>query len=469
MATAPEMNGSQEHTLPPFLRRVRIRGYKSIAFCDVQLQPLTILVGRNAAGKSNFLDALALLRDVIDLGAGEAVKRRGGWSSVAARNAKAPSIELEVEATYFCGRPVQRMQVDDSGNPVSKSKESPPNLEGHHFTARYFVEIVSVQNGPPAIKRETLDIVDDSTNEKGGFDSRRYVHSPRPAKSEKNGGGGLVIGGADVLHWKRGPAWSKLAIEALSGVAPQRADLCLLSVIGLQPFLELSEGLRYMGFYNFHPDAIRTYQKPNPGWLLEKDGSNLASVIEGLKEIEPRFVERVRDYLGAIAEEVVDYGNVRYGENETVQFKVRADQETLAFDAASMSDGTLRALASLVAAFQIHLPFGPSVVGIEEPETALHPAALRALVDALDDATQHTQIILTTHSADILSGRDVNPGQVLVVRNRSGKTQITPLDPASHEIVEKELYSLADLQRMDKLELDEADLKRQSDLAQGGM
>ena len=42
---------------PPFLRRVRIRGYKSIAFCDVTLEPLTILVGRNASGKSNFLDA----------------------------------------------------------------------------------------------------------------------------------------------------------------------------------------------------------------------------------------------------------------------------------------------------------------------------------------------------------------------------------------------------------------------------
>ncbi len=54
-----------EWTKPPFLRRVRIRGYKSIAFCDVELKPLTILVGRNAAGKSNFLDALAFMRDAV--------------------------------------------------------------------------------------------------------------------------------------------------------------------------------------------------------------------------------------------------------------------------------------------------------------------------------------------------------------------------------------------------------------------
>src|SRR6516165_9757472 len=63
---------------PPFLRRVRIRGYKSIAFCDVTLEPLTILVGRNASGKSNFLDALAFLRDTMVISVPEAVKRRGG-------------------------------------------------------------------------------------------------------------------------------------------------------------------------------------------------------------------------------------------------------------------------------------------------------------------------------------------------------------------------------------------------------
>ena len=57
----------------------------------------------------------------------------------------------------------------------------------------------------------------------------------------------------------------------------------------------------------------------------------------------------------------------------------------------------LCALATLVAAFQSDGLTSPSVVGIEEPETALHPAAMRALVDALDEATERTQILLTTH------------------------------------------------------------------------
>jgi AAA15 family ATPase/GTPase len=43
----------------PFIRRVRIKNYKSIAVCDVSLGPLTVLLGLNAAGKSNFLTRIA--------------------------------------------------------------------------------------------------------------------------------------------------------------------------------------------------------------------------------------------------------------------------------------------------------------------------------------------------------------------------------------------------------------------------
>src|SRR5438105_13202162 len=102
MATAPikePVHEMAELTKPPFLRRVRIRGYKSIALCDVRLQPLTILVGRNGSGKSNFLDALAFLRDVMKVGVAEAVKirPRGGWSSLVCRSTDVPKVEIEVE------------------------------------------------------------------------------------------------------------------------------------------------------------------------------------------------------------------------------------------------------------------------------------------------------------------------------------------------------------------------------------
>src|ERR1700722_12351433 len=99
MATADIQEADEEivgHWKRPFLRRVRIRGYKSIAFCDVTLEPLTVLVGRNGAGKSNFLDALAFLRDAMETNVTEAIKRHGGWSSILCRASETRFLEFEV-------------------------------------------------------------------------------------------------------------------------------------------------------------------------------------------------------------------------------------------------------------------------------------------------------------------------------------------------------------------------------------
>jgi predicted ATPase len=427
-------------TLPPFLRRVRIRGYKSIAFCDVPLQPLTILVGRNGAGKSNFLDALAFLRDAMETHVPEAVKRRGGWSSVVCRTSPPEKIEIEIEAGFTCGRPYQRISGNGIPRSLPPTTETLPNLEGNSFTARYRITCAARPHVAPTISEESLVITDDTNQLTAGFEaSEEKVEARRSS------------GGISLPH-----TWELLSLA--------RPDQPRLGMIGTQPFIDLGDRLRWMGFYNFRPDSIRTLQKPSPGWLLEKDGRNLASVIEGLKEINPDGVQRVRDYLANISEEVESFDVVRYGEYETVRFQQRSGPggTRLEFDAASMSDGTLRALAALMAAFQIHLPTGPSVVGIEEPESALHPAATHTLVRALQEATQQTQVLLTTHSADLLAERDLDPAQVLVVRNRHGRTHITPVDPGSREIIRKELYSLADLQRMGQLDSDEADLQRQA-------
>src|SRR6266487_4380330 len=103
MASEPSkeaVKAVDEWTKPPFLRCVRIRGYKSIAFCDVTLEPLTILVGRNASGKSNFLDALAFLRDIVKLGVNEAVKRHGGAEAIPCRLQDDRLVSIEIECGY---------------------------------------------------------------------------------------------------------------------------------------------------------------------------------------------------------------------------------------------------------------------------------------------------------------------------------------------------------------------------------
>jgi predicted ATPase len=222
-----------------------------------------------------------------------------------------------------------------------------------------------------------------------------------------------------------------------------------------------------MGFYNFHPEIIRLPQKPKPGTLLEKDGSNLASVIETTREIEAKDIERVCRYLDAITGTVEFLHVARHGEHETLRFRVARNGrcQPLEFAASNLSDGTLRAFAALVAAFQIVPPHNyPSLVAIEEPETSLHPAVMRALLDALDEATLRTQILLTTQSAEMLDNPTVCPEKVRVVQMIDGRTVIAPVDEASVEIVRRKLNTLGGLERDNLLEPDLDDLDRQQHL-----
>ena len=129
----------------------------------------------------------------------------------------------------------------------------------------------------------------------------------------------------------------------------------------------------------------------------------------------------------------------------------------------NVSDGTLRALGPLVAVAQLADGGVPvRLVGIEEPETALHPAAAGVLMDALREAAVHTQVVVTTHSPDLLDQIDPETDRLLAVQMRDGNTEIGPIDRASREAIRKHLYSPGELLRMDQLDVDWADLQRQS-------
>jgi predicted ATPase len=113
-----------------------------------------------------------------------------------------------------------------------------------------------------------------------------------------------------------------------------------------------------------------------------------------------------------------------------------------------MSDGTIRAAGVLAALFQAATLDGRvPLVGIEEPETALHPAAAGVLFDALTEASQHVQVVATSQSADLLDREELDLSSVRSVTMERGLTVIGNVDAASREIVEKRLHTLGELMR----------------------
>lgn len=407
------------------LRRVRIRNYRSIEACDVQLYPFTLLVGRNGSGKSNFLDALRFVSDGLRTSLDHALRDRGNLDAVRRRSTGHPNnfgIQLEINLPDDC-------------------------------LAYYGFEIASRPKKGFVVRHEQARIVGSDGVEVAEFRVAlgKVVSARLPPTTARNepytlsGNGSLTI-----------------------PMPPAAGDrLYLVTAAGLPQFRPLYDALLAVGFYNLNPEQMKEVQSPDAGDVLRRDGSNIASVVSRIAEEKPELHQRICEFLKCVVPGIVHFGRVPLGHRETLEFRqeVKGAEHPWRFYAQNMSDGTLRTLGVLVAAMQ--LVDGPEpmrFVGIEEPETALHPAAAGVLMDSLREASQLTQIVITTHSPDLLERFDPATDHLLAVASHQGTTEIATIDAASREAIQKHLYSAGELLRMNQLEPDPQALERQQQL-----
>jgi hypothetical protein len=304
-----------------------------------------------------------------------------------------------------------------------------------HERARFGFEIAARKPRGFVVRREHLEIVN-------------------PANGE-------VVAHYDITE-------GEVVASQPSPVPPATGDrLYLLAASSLPAFRPAYDALRSMGFYNLNPEAMKQLQSPDAGDLLHRDGANIASVIARLKADSPSAMKRIDDYLNAIVPGVREVDRHALGPKETLRFRqsVQGSSHPWNFYAVSMSDGTLRALGALVAVSQLTDGARPvRLVGIEEPETALHPSAAGALMDALREASEHTQILVTTHSPDLLDQLDPERDGLLVVVARDGTTSLAQLDEPGRTALTDHLYTAGELHRMGQLQPDESEIQRQTDL-----
>jgi predicted ATPase len=242
-------------------------------------------------------------------------------------------------------------------------------------------------------------------------------------------------------------------LRKIPGIRPKvSADrLALFAASATEEFRPVYDFLTSMRFYSVVPGRLRELQDPDPGDYLKRDGSNAAAVLKRLKEEtngSERY-ERVCRLLSKVVEgvEKVEYQAV--GQKEALQFKQDVGlKHPWTFDALNMSDGTLRVLGLLLAVYQ---PGRHSVVAIEEPEATVHPAVAELIVQVLIDASRDKQVLLTTHSPDILDYKELSDDQIRVVTKEHSRTSISPLSKSSREAIRKRLYTPGELLRSGEL------------------
>lgn len=392
----------------PFISRVRIQNYRSIADCDVELEPLTLLVGPNGTGKSNFLQALAFMGRALSTTPQEALTGLGGLPEILRRAPEQTGIlSIDIEARLPWG--------DEQSQTFS-----------------YGFEIGVAQRGNLSsfeVRRESCKFT-----------------TPDHARQFSVSRGEVVDRGSyRVDHG---------SLQGVRSIGTDRLYLPIASALQPTIYRELYDRLTSMQFYNFSLDALREPSSEAEGAVLGSSGEHLADVIGALSAVQPQVMNRIDAYLSAISPGIKKVDRLALGGYVTLAFQAQASHgnDETEFGPNAVSDGTLRATGVLAALFQLAAVDGRvPLIALEEPEIALHPAAAGVLFDALTEASERTQILVTTQSPDLLDRSDLNVASVRAVGMSEGITTIGNIDSASRKILSENFYTIGELMRRDQL------------------
>jgi predicted ATPase len=345
-----------------FLSKLKAVRYRSL--CDVELGfgRLNLLIGANAAGKSNLVDALQFLAQAVrggDLTA--AIDARGGIAHLAWKGDWAQAIELQ--ATF------------EEGERVFGWSMRLERVRGASFTVS-----------------EGLD----------------EISSARPP--------------ARWLEARQGKGWwwSQQAKQRVPlDLAPTACALSAARVDPSFPARAVAELVERWGFFDPQAGSCRRAADTSESQRLEGSGRNLAARLHAIREASAERFEQIvgaaRDILGVptrIDFHVSPEGRVYFLQTEPgLAFKVHQ---------VGASAGTLRILALVTALLGED---EASLVAIEEPENHVHPSALAAFAQHLRAASERVQVVVTTHSPLLLDAID-SPEAICIVRRTEQGTRV---------------------------------------------
>lgn len=348
---------------------------------SLELESLNILIGPNAAGKSNLIEALSLIRSTpvsatasnMDLRG--VVRRGGGVNEWLWKGDKCMPASIDVVVNYPKGnqglRHVLSFHGDQQGFRLEDERiedEAPAKGEPDPYFYYRF------QHGHPVV------------NTKGARKERRLARETVNPE--------LSI----LAQWRDPEQYPEIAYLADS-----------------------YEKIRIYREWAFGRNTV--FREPQKTDMrsdrLEEDFSNLGLFLSRLRKT-PKAKAAILDGLKDLYEGVSDFEPIVEGGTVQVFFS----EGDFSVPATRLSDGTLRYLCLLAILCD---PTPPPLICIEEPELGLHPDILPKLADLLVQAAQRTQLIVTTHSDLLVDAMTDRPESIVVCEKHEGKSEMRRL------------------------------------------
>lgn len=405
------------------LTGLKIKNFKSIASADIDFEPLTMLVGANASGKSNLINVFRFISNITTEGIDNAVALQGGIPYLA--NASLPK-----------GTPIEISFTLDLSNEgwVRSTGKKTVALEiqkiDYHFTLQ-----PNLRGGGYHIISDDMSLtfdclhVDLTARRDQRYTSlnAKYLLSAERKTAKASIQLKHIFTPPDVIDDE-----TRRTIEC--DITPQvfarlcnedKKELMLYRISMLLPSL-FSEST-FIRIFDFDPRELKKSSSMASTKILEENGSNVASVLHSIlrtKENRKKLTTLLNEFLP-----FVDGITIENNFDKSFSYKVQEKFSNKAFHANFLSDGTVSLLAIIIALYFEELS---NVIILEEPERNIHPKLLSSLLESAEDVSEEKQVIITTHNPEFLKHAKIDNVR-LVQRDADGYTLIST--PGNSEAV----------------------------------
>jgi predicted ATPase len=377
---------------------VRAKNFRSLRDVEIELQPLNVLVGPNASGKSNFLDLIAFLGDAVREDLRPALAKRGGFERVHFRGKTTSVVEITIEARVTKhandnARDVYTLRFSEGGTFESDSKR---------ILSR--AEVFTFKRTKGSGRRLTIN-------------GRRFTIYDRAKDALK-----LTQRSSENLLQQE-----SLGLSTLPRLAPDR---------GGEQVSKLAELFSTFRVFDVNVHAARRPSPARRGARLQSDASNLAAFLHELSVDKSMFHALVEDARAMIPGLKQIHFRTIGGAEEAVAVELEEQGLRNRTPLADASYGSIRALALLA---MLYDPDPPLLTCVEEIDHGLHPYVFDRLVELLREASTRTQFLVVTHSPALVNR--LNASELIVVErdHATGETRMPAIDPAEVQKMEQAL------------------------------
>lgn len=365
------------------LSRLAIYNYRSLRDFVAPLEPLNLVTGPNASGKSNVYRALRLLADIAQGRVITSLAREGG-----------------LESTLWAGP-----ESFSKGHPVQGTVRKQPVSLRLGFSGKEFGYAIDLGLPTPS--------------------SSAFAHDPE-IKGEWVWNGEQLRPAAMLVERKGPLVRSRAEKGEWASVTQHLASFDSMMTHCADPrntpeTLLLREEMRSWRFYDqFRADLEAPARLPQVGThtpVMANDGADFAAALQTIVEIgDPQ----------ALAESVSDAfpGSTISVARSANRFEVEMQQDGLLrpLRAAEFSDGTLRYLLWIAS---LLTPRPPSLMVLNEPETSLHPDLLPALARLIARTAERSQVIVVSHAPRLIAALEEQRGcNSIPLEKQMGETRV---------------------------------------------